>query len=166
MFVGQRDDFLPIHHDRLAGFNCQALAAGGDQRLNRANANRRNVEPHVLLRLGDFDDRKPALRAKLASPADTGVGTFNRFNGQATNPPLEWSELGPVTKLPQAATKPDFPDTTIAYLRWYWNVLEPEQGKFRWDIVDLAIEEARAHGQTLAIRLMPYSNKEIGRAHV
>ena len=89
-----------------------------------------------------------------------GITTFNRFNGQATNRPLEWSEVGPVTKLPQAATKPDFPDTTIAYLRWYWNALEPEQGKIRWDIIDLAIKEARAHGQTLAIRLMPYSNKD------
>src|SRR5207253_3000433 len=89
-----------------------------------------------------------------------GITTFNRFNGQATNPPLEWSEVGPVTKLPQAATKPDFPDTTIAYLRWYWNALEPEQGKIRWDIIDLALEEARTHGQTLAIRLMPYSKKD------
>ena len=89
-----------------------------------------------------------------------GITTFNRFSGQATNPPLEWSEVGPVTKLPQAATKPNFPDTTIAYLRWYWNALEPEQGKIRWDIIDLALKEARAHGQTLAIRLMPYSNKD------
>ncbi len=89
-----------------------------------------------------------------------GITTFQRFNGQATNPPLEWSEVGPVTKLPQAATKPDFPDTTIAYLRWYWNALEPEPGKFRWDIIDLALKQARAHGQTLAMRLMPYSNKD------
>src|SRR5438874_5329777 len=89
-----------------------------------------------------------------------GITTFNRFNGQATNPPLEWSEVGPVTKLPQASTKPDFPDTTIAYLRWYWNALEPEQGQIRWGIIDLALKEARAHGQTLAIRLMPYSNKD------
>jgi len=28
-----------------------------------------------------------------------GITTFNRFNGQETNPPLEWSELGPVSKL-------------------------------------------------------------------
>jgi hypothetical protein len=95
----------------------------------------------------------------LTNP-DMGITTFNRFNGQALNPPLEWSELGPLTKMPQAATKPDFPDTTIAYLRWYWNVLEPEPGKYRWDIIDLALQEARAHGQTLAIRLMPYSNKD------
>jgi beta-galactosidase GanA len=82
---------------------------------------------------------------------------------QALNPLLEWSEVGPVTKLPQSAIKPDFPDTTTAYLRWYWNALEPEQGKFRWDIIDHALQEARAHGQTLAIRLMPYSKRTTSR---
>jgi hypothetical protein len=106
----------------------------------------------VIIRPQPIDD-------VLQNP-NMGVTTFNRFNGQALNPALEWSEIGPVEKLPQAAIKPDFPDTTIAYLRWYWNALEPERGKYRWDIIDLALEEARAHGQTLAIRLMPYSNKD------
>lgn len=32
----------------------------------------------------------------------------------------------------------------------------PEKGKYRWDIIDSALEEARRHKQTLAIRLMPY----------
>jgi uncharacterized protein DUF4832 len=85
-----------------------------------------------------------------------GITTFQRFNGQALNPRLKWSEVGPVTKLSAAATKPDFPDTTISYCRWYWDAIEPEQGKFRWDVIDLALAEARAHGQRLAIRLMPY----------
>src|SRR5579864_9659582 len=66
-----------------------------------------------------------------------GITTFQRFNGQEPNPPLKWSEVGPVAKLPQAATHPDFPDTSISYCRWYWNVLEPEPGKFHWEIVDL-----------------------------
>jgi hypothetical protein len=103
---------------------------------------------------------RPAPSDDVLINPGMGITTFNRFNGQATNPPLEWSELGPITKLPQSATKPDFPDTTIAYLRWYWNALEPEQGKVRWEIIDLALKEARAHGQTLAIRLMAYSNKD------
>jgi hypothetical protein len=103
--------------------------------------------------------RPVPIQEVLQNPG-MGITTFQRFNGQAVNPALEWSEVGPVTKLPQAASKPDFPDTTIAYLRWYWNALEPEQGKYRWDIIDLALQEARAHGQTLAIRLMPYSNKD------
>src|SRR5919197_3691143 len=76
--------------------------------------------------------RPAPINDVLLNP-NMGITTFNRFNGQATNPPMEWSEMGPETKLPQAATKPDFPDTTIAYLRWYWTSLEPEHGKFRWD---------------------------------
>jgi len=103
--------------------------------------------------------RPKEIHDVLVNPG-MGITTFQRFNGQVPNPPLKWSEVGPVTKLPQAPTKPDFPETSISYCRWYWNVLEPELGKFHWEIVDLALEEARAHGQTLAIRLMPYSNQD------
>ncbi len=103
--------------------------------------------------------RPKEIRDVLVNPG-MGITTFQRFNGQEPNPPLKWSEVGPVTKLPAAATPPDFPEASVAYCRWYWNVLEPEPGKFNWEIVDLAIEEARAHGQKLAIRLMPYSNED------
>src|SRR5260370_5414088 len=103
--------------------------------------------------------RAKAIQDVLVNPG-MGITTFQRFNGQEPNPPLKWSEVGPVTKLPQAPAKPDFPETSISYCRWYWNVLEPEPGKFHWEIVDLALEEARANGQTLAIRLMPYSNQD------
>ena len=118
----------------------------------------------VLAGFAVAQSRRVVIRPKeigdvLVNPG-MGITTFQRFNGQAPNPPLKWSEVGPMTKLPQAATKPDFPDTSISYCRWYWNALEPEQGKSRWDIVDLALEEARAHGQTLAVRLMPYSNQD------
>jgi hypothetical protein len=89
-----------------------------------------------------------------------GITTFQRFNGQQPNAPLKWSEVGPVSKLPAAESQPDFPETSVAYCRWYWNALEPEPGKFNWEILDLAIAEARAHGQKLAIRLMPYSNED------
>lgn len=103
--------------------------------------------------------RPKEIHDVLVNP-DMGITTFQRFNGQEPNPPLKWSEVGPVTKLPAAATTPDFPQASVAYCRWYWNVVEPEPGKFNWEIVDLAIEEARAHGQKLAIRLMPYSNED------
>ena len=103
--------------------------------------------------------RPKAIHDVLVNPG-MGITTFQRFNGQEPNPPLKWSEAGPVTKLPRAATKPDFPDTSVSYCRWYWIVLEPKPGEFQWEIVDLALEQARAHGQTLAIRLMPYSDKD------
>jgi hypothetical protein len=106
----------------------------------------------VVVRPVEIDD-------VLVNPG-MGITTFQRFNGQALNPPFEWSERGPVAVLPQAPAKPDFPDTSIAYLRWYWSALEPEPGKFRWEIIDLALQEARKHRQTLAIRLMPYSDRD------
>ena len=103
--------------------------------------------------------RPVEIQSVLVNPG-MGIPTFQRFNGQALNPPLTWSESGPVTKLSQAATPPNFPKASIAYCRWYWSVLEPKPGKFRWDIIDLALREARDHGQTLTIRLMPHSDKD------
>ena len=117
-----------------------ALAVG----LQQANAQRDSV----VVRPKEISD-------VLVNPG-MGITTFQRFNGQALNPPLKWSEVGPVTRLPQPDQKPDFPEASIAYCRWYWDAIEPEHGKFRWEIIDLAIKEAREHGQRLAIRLMPY----------
>lgn len=101
--------------------------------------------------------RPAEIQDVLVNPG-MGITTFQRFNGQELNSLYKWSERGPETELHDAATKPDFPDTSIAYLRWYWTALEPEQGHYHWDIIDLALSEAQKHGQKLAIRLMPYSN--------
>jgi hypothetical protein len=88
-----------------------------------------------------------------------GIETFQRFNGQALNAGVGWSEEGPTAKLSEAPSPPDFPASSISYCRWFWQALEPEQGKVRWEIIDQALSEARAHGQALAIRLMPYDQK-------
>ncbi|MFZ0960765.1 MAG: DUF4832 domain-containing protein [Terriglobia bacterium] len=88
-----------------------------------------------------------------------GIETFQRFNGDAKNPGLGWSEEGPVGKLTPAASAPDFPPSSISYCRWFWAAIEPEQGKVRWEILDNALREARAHHQALAIRLMPYDQE-------
>jgi hypothetical protein len=101
--------------------------------------------------------RPAEIQDVLVNP-DMGIETFQRFNGDAINPLYTWSERGPETLLQAAPTKPDFPDSSIAYLRWYWDTLEPEHGHYRWDIIDLALAEAQKHGQRLAIRLMPYSD--------
>jgi len=74
--------------------------------------------------------RPTETQDELLNPG-MGITTFQRFNGQALNSPLEWSERGPEAKLPQATTKPDFPDTSISYCRWYWDSIEPEPGKSR-----------------------------------
>ena len=94
----------------------------------------------------------------LANPG-MGIQTFQRFNGDALNGELKWSEEGPTGPLASPSSPVSFPPSTISYCRWFWATLEPQQGHVRWDIIDRALEQARLHGQKLAIRLMPYDKE-------
>ena len=102
---------------------------------------------------------RPVESDELLVNPGMGITTFQRFNGQELNAGLTWSEEGPTTRLPELAHKPDFPNTSMAYCRWFWSAIEPEQKKVRWEIIDAALQQARDHNQTLAIRLMPYDQK-------
>ncbi len=87
-----------------------------------------------------------------------GFATFQHFNGDPLFPG-RWNEQGPLTFSEEIRTLQnlDYPPTSLAYCRWYWDVLEPEKGKYAWNIVDNALLQARRHGQTLQIRFMPQS---------
>jgi hypothetical protein len=102
--------------------------------------------------------RPVETRELLVNPG-MGITTFQRYNGDALNPPLKWSEEGPTTIIAAPTTRPDFPEASIAYCRWYWSALEPQPSQYQWDIVDLALDQARSHGQSLAIRMMPYDSE-------
>ncbi|MCW5980108.1 MAG: DUF4832 domain-containing protein [Bryobacteraceae bacterium] len=102
----------------------------------------------IVIRPVEIDD-------VLVNPG-MGVQTFQRFNGDALNPGKRWSEVGPTERLARSGEKPDYPDSSIAYFRWFWRQIEPEEGRYRWEIIDLALEQARERRQRLAIRLMPY----------
>jgi len=54
---------------------------------------------------------------------------------------------------------PGYPKSTIAYWGWYWEEIEPENGKFRWDMIDSTIAIARSRGQRVAIRIMPTNGR-------
>ncbi|MCX6622174.1 MAG: DUF4832 domain-containing protein, partial [Acidobacteria bacterium] len=88
-----------------------------------------------------------------------GIQTFQRFRGQALYPTQRWSEVGPEAASSDSAARVEFPDSSMAYLRWYWSQFDPKQGEYRWEVLESALEEARKHGQTLNIRLMPYDQK-------
>src|ERR1700721_1848420 len=78
--------------------------------------------------------RPVEIQDVLVNPG-MGITTFQRFNGQELNPLYTWSERGPVVELQDAPQKPDFPGTSIAYLRWYWSALEPQKGHNRGAII-------------------------------
>ena len=54
---------------------------------------------------------------------------------------------------------PGYPPSTIAYYRWYWDELEPQEGQFNWPMVDSVLALAHAHGQRLATRIMPANGR-------
>ena len=90
-----------------------------------------------------------------------GTTTFQRFNGEALYPGNRWSdavapvEFKPFRGNPRKLKNPRYPDTTMSYCRWVWSVIEPEKGKYRWDIIEGALDAAAARGQTLQARLQP-----------
>lgn len=62
-----------------------------------------------------------------------GWTTFHSFNGDEVNK--------------------NYPRSSIAYFRLYWDRLEPEEGQYRWDIIDDIIANARRNDQDVALRV-------------
>ncbi len=48
----------------------------------------------------------------------------------------------------------EYPRSTVAYFRWTWAQLEPQEGRFDFARVDNVIRAAKARGETLAFRIM------------
>jgi len=111
----------------------------------------------------------PALaqRTVIVRPKETddvlvnpGIGfmTFQRFNGDELNRGLKWTEGYPIVyqEFKGSLENKNHPMTSIAYFRVYWKFIEPEMGKYRWDLIDTALRTARSRGQTLMLRIAPY----------
>jgi hypothetical protein len=63
----------------------------------------------------------------------TGITTFNSFDGDVEG----------------------YPKSRVAYWRFYWSELEPENGEYRWDIINDVLEKAKSRGQSVALGIMP-----------
>ncbi|MDP9132999.1 MAG: beta-galactosidase, partial [Nitrospirota bacterium] len=51
-------------------------------------------------------------------------------------------------------TVDEYPHATVAYFRWPWAELEPAEGQYNFALVDRVIEQAKAKGERLAIRIV------------
>jgi len=101
---------------------------------------------------------KPVEINDVITNPGMGFMTFQRFNGDDLNEGSGWTEGFPIDyqNFDGDLTNKDHPATTIAYWRIYWKFLEPEMGKYRWDMLDKALEIARSRNQTLLLRIAPY----------
>ena len=104
----------------------------------------------VIVRPTEIDD-------VLTNPG-IGFMTFQRFNGDDLNAAKRWTEGKPIVyqEFDGNLENKDHPMTTIAYFRIYWKFIEPQMGKYRWDMIDKALETARQRNQTLMLRIAPY----------
>lgn len=88
-----------------------------------------------------------------------GIGfmTFQRFNGDTLNR-IDWTEGFPIIyqKFDGNLSNKNYPETTIAYFRIYWQYLEPEQRKYDWSLIDKALKTASERHQSLMLRVAPY----------
>src|SRR5690349_2737549 len=66
-----------------------------------------------------------------------GLTTFQMFNGDnlAFHDVLNEADINTFGK-PGVQTNNNHPLTSIAYFRIQWRLIEPEQGKYRWDFID------------------------------
>lgn len=105
--------------------------------------------PRVIVKPKEIND-------VLTNPG-MGFTTFQRFNGDTLNPGKGWTE-GALINYQNTGSllNKDYPQTTIAYWRVYWKFMEPEKNKYRWDLIDRALEIAKSRGQKLMLRIMPY----------
>jgi hypothetical protein len=89
-----------------------------------------------------------------------GFTTFQRFNGDKSNEGVGWTEGKPIVyqKFDGNLVTPDHPMSSIAYFRIYWRFIEPEMGKYNWEMIDYALKIAHERKQTLMLRIAPYGS--------
>ena len=83
---------------------------------------------------------KPDTADEVLLNPGMGFETFHSFNDDERNTRLEY-----------------YPKCSIAYFRHYWDALEPQEGKYNFDLIDSLLDRGRQNGQDLALRFMPMS---------
>lgn len=106
---------------------------------------------------------KPQESHEVLNNPGIGFTTFQRFNGDALNEGTIWPEGFPIQYdelKAKGSAKRAYPDASVAYFRIYWRFLEPEKGKYQWELIDRALRTAHDHGQRLMLRVAPYRNTD------
>ncbi len=102
---------------------------------------------------------RPAYSDEYLNNPHKGTATFQRFEGDKLYPDIRWNDReGPLWFKPPRKTLKNkrYPPTRISYCRWLWNILEPERGKIRFDIIENALNAAAERNQTLQLRTQPF----------
>jgi hypothetical protein len=111
------------------------------------------MNPSALLALAllGADDRPPPS-VVTARPADTGAALVNPGMGWTlmyySNIPENYG-----SKLKPSDTVDDFPGLSTVYLRIPWALIEPEEGQYRWSVLDAPAQRWIDKGKSIALRI-------------
>ena len=133
--------------------------------LPASSTQRPEPVPDGSVRLWTLDDGShlPNVRPNFGEAILQFLLAHPKLRISASNRPLPdpWAPVpgrGPVLDPP--APNPFNPQTTIAYWRVYWRFMEPEQGQYRWDMLDRALERV-IDGTDSRIRLVPNYKRKL-----
>jgi hypothetical protein len=98
------------------------------------------LQHHVWAEQKGFQIIEPQASDEVLVNPGMGFETFHSFNSDERN--TRWEH---------------YPQCSIAYFRFYWSRLEPQEGKYNFDEIEELLDKARQNGQDLALRFMPMS---------
>ena len=110
-----------------------------------------------------YGDKPKEINDVLINPG-IGFNTFQMFNGDNLAPNQDVLREANVEQFRHTGSsmKNDhYPQTSTAYFRILWSVIEPERDVYRWDYIDSLLALAHEHGQTLLLRIAPYKGRPI-----
>lgn len=101
-----------------------------------------------------------------------GILSFQHFRGEAlysdciVRPENNMTETENVECYPIPGYVPQngrsegyYPDSTMAYIRILWKEFEPERGEYNYKFIEDILAKAKAHGQSVVMRLMGHSTR-------
>lgn len=103
---------------------------------------------------------RPVESEKVLINPGIGFTTFQMFNGDNL-PYYDVINEADIRQYDKHETLENnaHPPTSLAYFRIHWHVIEPEQGKYRWDFIDELLRIAKKKQQKLCLRISPYKGK-------
>jgi len=91
------------------------------------------------------------------SQADKNIVEPNPTDELMVNPGMGFETFHSFNEDQQNKRAENYPECSIAYFRFYWDKLEPYEGKYNFEMIDWLLEKAQQNRQDLALRFMPTS---------